>query len=170
MATPRTGRPRGRPAGKKRSLVDDPDRYAVALGVALKALGLSERAAFDLAATTSPYCYAPPAIAACRGDKKLLLQSFELKPRPWAQSSRNFGVRAVGIAGRASTLRLKANGCDLPAEALFLERMANAIFLAMTGRVEDAPQLLELAASVGEEAFARQHLLLQLTVVRTRPI
>jgi hypothetical protein len=161
MTTPKTGLPRGRPLGKTRSLLEDPDRYAVAMGVALQALGFSERKAFDLATTATPFCVALGRDSVVnQRDRTLRRQPFELTPKPRPNSSRKRELRQVTVVGRASTLRLKANGSHSPAEALFLNRIANAIFLAMIGRLEDAPQMLELAASVGEEDFARQCLLL----------
>src|ERR1700712_1994375 len=44
MATPRTGRPRGRPT---KPLLQDPDRFWIAYAYAMESVGLSERAAFD---------------------------------------------------------------------------------------------------------------------------
>jgi hypothetical protein len=50
MSTPRTGRPRGRPPGKRgKDFFEDLQRYPRALADAFLGLGLSERAAIDLA-------------------------------------------------------------------------------------------------------------------------
>src|SRR5262245_6568749 len=46
MVTPRTGKPRGRPKGSTKSLLDDPERHAIAIALAGMGMGMNEQAAF----------------------------------------------------------------------------------------------------------------------------
>lgn len=57
MTTPRTGRDRGRPKGSFKSLLTDPDRYALAYANALIATGActSEARAFEIALVPSAF-------------------------------------------------------------------------------------------------------------------
>ena len=156
MATPRIpGAVRGRPRGSRRDLRVDPDRYAIAAGLALQTLGHSQSKAFDLAATATPYCEARnlPTLIKPGGSQRRRIQ-FTLIAPP------GNGVEPT-IKGRSSVLRQKSTRAYSPEEALWLRQMAKAIHLAMLGRDDAQLLILTYAGSVGELQFALDRLLIQ---------
>jgi hypothetical protein len=154
MATPRKpGAARGRPKGSRRDLRYDPDRYQIAAGLALQTLGFSQRKAFDLAATATPFCDTIEQPVLIRPGKVQKRIAFELTMRPGDNLEPT-------IKGRASVLRQKAMRHYAQDEALWLRKMAAAICLSMIGREDTEPQIMALAYSVGELQFARDRLLI----------
>ncbi|MGP8193386.1 MAG: hypothetical protein ACLQLT_12285 [Methylovirgula sp.] len=160
MVTKRTGRPRGRPAGERRDLRDDPDRRQVCFGLALQVLGFDQHRAFVLAATGTPLSREIEPDLTIRPGEKLVRLAFELTPKPWAASSQKKGTRRITFAGRVTTLKRKSMRVDFtPEERVYVNRLVKAIATALIGGPPQTPQVLEWATSVGEGAFAHRVLL-----------
>lgn len=157
MATPRIpGALRGRPRGSRRDLRVDPDRYAVAAGLALQTLGHSQSKAFDLAATATPYCEEARLPTMTRIDgSRVSRRRFTLG----APLGKNVEPT---IKGRSSVLRQKSMRIYAPEEALWLRQMAKAIHLSMIGRKDAYLFILAYAGSVGELQFALDRLVSRL--------
>ena len=158
MATPKTGKPKGRPS---LSWIDDPDRYAIALAEGLMlSRGESERVAFDTAvALTSGQ--------ECESSKKPRGK----RPPDWVKSAFRIPVM-VSISGRSSTLRKKANGKVLThEEANWRKSMTLAFALVFAGKDFDrcSEKIIELTCAIGEDEYGR-NVLLPMLDARLRPI
>jgi len=140
MVTPRIpGAVRGRPKGSRRDLRDEPDRFAVAYGLALQVLGASQRKAFLMAAAMTPSSVEAAPDLSFHPAQDGVRQSFELRPRPRPLRSTKRKHEKPTFKARAWALAKKATRTDYsPEEAMFLKGLAAAIVLAMTGREEVA--------------------------------
>jgi hypothetical protein len=164
MVTKPTGKPVGRPRKPRptrrpkagRPLLefrDDPDRYAIALLDALLALGMSSERACSLGVAT-------------------WVVGLELnKPRPsplghhiittWANKPTRSGATAGTLKGKAATLRIKQRRCRSAAEGAWRKAMGFAFMLVIGARDQKGvkPIILQRAAAVGEEEFAKRVML-----------
>lgn len=134
-------RGRGRPI--KQFLQDD-DRYAIACAVGLRdALNVSERKSFDFAVAV---------FFGVMTDTSANTVQYKLVREPGAPAT---------IAGRAATLRQKANKNKTPDEAVWLIVMAQCwtIALMATGYEAGAARIRELAVSIDETTFAEERLI-----------
>jgi hypothetical protein len=144
MVTPRTGRPRGRP---RKSLLADPERFAVPFVDALLVLGVSETDAFKIAMLQligRPVAVRTVGPRRKRGRGAVpggTLVSYEDDAR---------------IEGRVTTLRRKFKKPMTAEIARWRIATVRAILLALTGKdlVRCAGEIRQLAVSVGEEQYA----------------
>jgi hypothetical protein len=112
VVTRATGKPRGRPAGERRDLREDPDGFVLALGLAFQILGaarlfppVSERRSFLLALAALEARATEPD-ATIRAGENWLRRAYELPPRD--ATSRKNGKSKPPFKGRVSTLSKKA--------------------------------------------------------------
>src|SRR4051812_11871258 len=155
MVTPRTGKPRGRP---RKSFLEDPERYAIALSDALAALGLSEPDSFAFAAAI------------------LMGEEVAIEWLPNGGARIRYGrVCAPGeptttILGKADTLRGKAKhrarkGAKLTPftrdEMHWRQHMALCIMVVLGAKdeVRCAEKVRQLAAEIGEAEFCESQLI-----------
>jgi hypothetical protein len=158
MATPKTGKPRGRP---RKDFLQDPDRFAVALAFALKTIGTSENDAFR-------------AVAALAFGSKV----FEEQVPPRRKRGRGAipGGMLVGyertairggpvgsLIGRADSLRLKTPQIARDPKAMaWLLQMQAAFALALqaaSSAERCATRILELGRLVVEGKLPEANLL-----------
>lgn len=146
MATPKTGKPRGRPKGP--DLRSHPLRHAVALAVCLRdKLGTSERKAFDLAAGVA--------------------SGEEVDPRdisaPEGLMHVSYRTPHTTIGGHASTIRKLANGTRTDAERIWLEFMVGAFWIVLTRKNGPSAasefKIQTYACAAGEAVYFRLKLL-----------
>jgi hypothetical protein len=120
MVTKPTGQPRGRPAGERRDLRDDPDCFALALGSAVQVtFGYSQRRSF-LIALTLLKAKEIRQDATVQPEAAGLLRRYELDSKP-ASSAKNekplrFKSEVWRITKKATTLTLT------PEEMAFLKQ------------------------------------------------
>jgi hypothetical protein len=112
MVTKATGKPRGRPAGERRDLREDPDGFALALGLAFQTLGaarlfppVSERKSFLLALAALEARPKEPDVT-IRAGENWLRRAYELPPKE--ATVRKNGKLEPPFKGRVSTLSKKA--------------------------------------------------------------
>jgi hypothetical protein len=159
VATPRTGRPRGRP---KSNFLRDPDRFAIALALAFRSLGASENDAFR-------------AVAALAFGRKVSEQ--QVPPRRKRGRGAIPGGTLVGyertavqggaiglLPGRAGSLRLKFSqiGQRDPKAMAWLLRMQGAFTMGLTAASSAercAARILELGRLVDLGALPEDRLL-----------
>lgn len=150
MSADKPRRSRGRP---KKDLLEDLDRYPIAMAIALRdAMELSERKSFDLV------------VGLFLGEE---IQSHQSERAP-SQHRDKISLKLVSkpgapatIAGAASTLRQKAKTNRTPEEAAWLTVMALAFTIVFTATDYDrgAARIRELAASIGEIAYCEAKLI-----------
>jgi hypothetical protein len=160
MATPRTGRLRGRPAGKRgKDFFEDLQRYPRALADAFQGCGLSERAAIDLANGWSRG-------RECRPDKMPrnirqapadnILIGHEL-PQTLSFKGANATLRQFGL--RFGNLP-DPPGTNRITPFVWRRNMAKAFGIAFAPNKEAGPHsleaaILDLADAVDENEFAK---------------
>lgn len=112
MVTKATGKPRGRPAGERRDLREDPDGVALALGLAFQTLGaarlfpsVSGRKSFLLALAALEARAIEPNTT-IRAGENWLRRAYELPPKE--ATVRKNGKPEPPFKGRVSTLSKKA--------------------------------------------------------------
>jgi hypothetical protein len=166
MVTPRTGRPRGRP---KKDFLRDPERFAIPFAIALMtAFDASENDAFTVAAAEllgTVINTKPVGPRSKRGRGALPAGILATYKRAFRR-----GGSAAHFAGKASTLRKKANKvCTQHSE--WCRAMSRAFVLALHGkdRQFSTLEIMRLAASVGEVGYARD-VLLPLLAARFYPL
>jgi hypothetical protein len=120
MVTNPTGRQRGRPAGERRDLRDDPDCFALALGLAFQIVfRVSQRRSFLLALALLKAQEREPDATfqpAARGGFR---RAYELKSKP-ASSTKN--EKLSRFKGEAWRLTQNATLALSPEEAAFLKQ------------------------------------------------
>jgi hypothetical protein len=158
MVTPKTGRPRGRP---HKDFIKDPDRFAIALACAFKAVGTSENDAYR-------------AVAALAFGTWLSAEDVDSRHKPgrgampsgsrvtYERAARKGGASG-SLQGRATSLRQKASrlGRD-PRDMAWLLQMQSALALAVqaaTSVERCANRILELGQLVVEGKLAEAELL-----------
>jgi hypothetical protein len=158
MATPKTGRPRGRPRKPKpeensaklkrgRQKLDplaDPDRYAVALIRALTAIGIAnERPAAE---TVAAFINGNEISSGTRSDGMVFI---------------SFEMRNVTVAGRYSTLKKKLDRNFITQkEAEWHLAMSTAFTIALGAKHPlELHQIMTFARAVGEDEFAKRVLI-----------
>lgn len=159
MASPRTGRPRGRPRKPKPparprgnqpyDFFRDPDRYAIALLDVLLAdgAGSARDLSFAIAAWQVGIEAESPSGAKHPG----------LVATHWLTKRTIPGARAATLEGRAATLRQKQARKTIPtAQAEWRTTMASCFNIVFGARDRARAQaaVLERAATVGEQDFA----------------
>jgi hypothetical protein len=147
-----TGKPRGRPIGSRMDLRTDPDRYAVAVGLALQTFGHSQRKAFDLAATATPHC------EEIKRQTQFKLGGAQRRHVDFMLIARSGENVAPTVKGRSSVLRQKAMRPYSSEEGRWLRQMAKAIHRALRGRDDAQHLILTYAGSVGELQLALDYL------------
>ena len=154
MVTPKTGRPRGRPS---KLLMNDPDRYAVALSDAIYFFGGGEKFSFGCSASL---LYA----------KLVDMKDLDAGGCETHHESAHPGYPSVNISGKSDTIRGKsklrskrgqAKKVYSPEETLWRLTMAMAFISALMPKDLEASRLLvrSLAGSVGEIKFAEVFLI-----------
>jgi hypothetical protein len=169
MATPKTGNPRGRPHGRKH-FREDPERFAIPFTDALVAMGVSEDAAFKIAATQIVGKVVD--VQTVRPQRKRrrgavpagVLVSYERNNRPNAPTTT--------INGKAATLRQKAKRMVTAEELGWRLAMARAFMLALKGfdHQRCAAEIMRLAANAGEAGYSRAVLLPLLSARFASPV
>jgi hypothetical protein len=158
MVTPKTGRPRGRP---QLDFVQDPDRFAIALAFALRALGSSENAAFQAVAASG---FGSKVSAEQIGPRRKrgrgaipggLMVTYE--------RAAHSGAATTTLRGRATSLRHKGARIERDPKAMaWLEEKQAAFALALQSASSAelcAARILELGQDVVKGKLAEDQLL-----------
>ena len=156
-----TKKPRGAP---KKDFVHDPERFAISRADAfMVAFGASEADAFEtVAAQMLGQAVACEDVGPRRKRGRGLIAAGTLVSYERRATGRG---SAASIRGKASTLRRKAKAAERDPQAVaWRKAICRAYVLALTGNDHDrcAGIIWELAVQVGEEAHARDVLLLLL--------
>lgn len=158
MATPKTGRPRGRP---QLDFLQDPDRFAIALAFALRTLGYSENTAFQAVAVLAyGYKVSAEEVAPRRKRGRGAIPGGLLVTYERATYS---GAATTTLFGRATSLRHKGTriGRDPKAVTWLLQMQAafSMALLAATSTERCTTRILELGWQVVEGKLAEDKLL-----------
>lgn len=143
MATPKTGRPEGRPC---KPFMADPDRYLIALAQSFIAEGAPANVAYR---TVSAFAVSDMAI-------------IDADPGHVAFQKRVFPGAPASPFSRDSTLRKKANSPERTAADLaWIDIMATLFRVARNAREESAARcfISTSASAIGETEFAKNVLL-----------
>jgi len=120
VVTKSTVSPRGRPAGERRDLRNDPDCPALALGLAFQiVLGLSQRRSFLLATALLKAQEVEPAATFHPEARSDFRRAYELSPKP-ASATKN--EKPLRFKSEAWRLTKKATLALSPEEAAFLKQ------------------------------------------------